>query len=197
MSACDTRPPAAASLDSDPGPWTEDDLLALDGPLHQFELIDGSLWVTPKPNRRRNDIAAALLTSLRPAVLAAGLRVRLAAGLRLSRGRVVCPGLLIEKESVDLAFGDPSAVLLAGEVTAPGVAAYTRHFKMQLYAEAGIPWFLLAEPDFAGYRAVSLRLFQLHGKQYAQVAEAAPGETLRFDAPVVPISLDTRFLIDF
>ncbi|GAA4945768.1 Uma2 family endonuclease [Actinoplanes utahensis] len=196
MSACDTRPLAEVSLDSHPGPWSEADLLALSGPLHHIELIDGSLWVTPRPNRRRNDIAAALLTALRPGAQSTGVRVRLAAGLRLSRGRIVCPDLVIERDSGDLDFGDPAGVLLAGEVTGPGVTAFDRGFKTQLYAEAGIPWFLLAEPDLADYRAVTLHLFQLRGKQYSPVAAAAPGEILTFDSPV-PMSLDTGFLIDF
>ncbi|MDI6100878.1 Uma2 family endonuclease [Actinoplanes sp. NEAU-A12] len=184
------------SLDGHSGPWTEEEFLALDESFNKIELIDGSLWVTPEPNRRHNDIASALSTLLRPPALTAGLRVRTTVSVRLAPRRIVSPDLVIEREPSDLVFGDVSGVVLTCEVTSPSNAAYDQSLKMQVYAEAGIPWHLLAEPDFGDYRSVSLHLFQLRDKQYAKAATAKHGETL-ISADPIPMSLSTNFLIDF
>jgi Uma2 family endonuclease len=86
--------------------------------------------------------------------------------------------------------------LLVAEITSPGDAAYDRETKKRLYAEAGIEWYLLVEPDFIDYESVTLRLFRLEGHAYAEHAVAKPGETLVSDQPF-SIALNTDALVDF
>ena len=64
---------SVAALDY-PEPWTEAEYFALGETRNRIELIDGGLWVSPAPNRPHQDISFLLLTAIRPATRAAGLR---------------------------------------------------------------------------------------------------------------------------
>ena len=64
---------SVAALDH-PEPWTEAEYFALGETRNRIELIDGGLWVSPAPNRPHQDISFLLLTAIRPATRAAGLR---------------------------------------------------------------------------------------------------------------------------
>ena len=66
--------------------------------------------------------------------------------------------------------------------------AADRVVTMQLYALAGIRWYLLAQVE-----PVELRLFRLDGRYYVEHALAAKGEALRLTEPF-PAALDTTLL---
>ena len=66
--------------------------------------------------------------------------------------------------------------------------AADRVVTMQLYALAGIRWYLLAQVE-----PVELRLFRLDGRYYVEHAVAAKGEALRLTEPF-PAALDTTLL---
>ena len=59
------------------------------------------------------------------------------------------------------------------------------------YAEAGIPWYLIIDPD-----ALTLSLHQLDDTHYRESATGKPGMPLRMDAPVKvdidPVTLLSR-----
>jgi Uma2 family endonuclease len=61
--------------------------------------------------------------------------------------------------------------------------------KMHYYAEAGIEWYLLVDPDTR-----ALNLYRLEGKQYREYATGKPGMPLRMDAPVM-VELDPDELL--
>jgi hypothetical protein len=60
---------------------------------------------------------------------------------------------------------------------------------MRYYADAGIPWYLLAEP-----RTATFTRYKLEGSEYSVHATAAPGELLELTDPV-DVSIDPADLL--
>jgi Uma2 family endonuclease len=46
------------------GPWTHDDLLTIDDEVHRFEVVDGSLVVSPPPPAFHQRVARRLFVQL-------------------------------------------------------------------------------------------------------------------------------------
>jgi Uma2 family endonuclease len=162
-------------------PWTEEEFLALGETPDRVELFDGSLLVSPAPTPIHQLISTNLTFALRAAAREAGLRVYPAVNLRLRRDRIPIPDLVLTRP-IDVwnLVVDASSVVLVCEIISPSNAATDRVLKMHHYAEAGIQWYLLTDPDTR-----VLDLYRLEGKQYKQYATGKPGTPLRMDAPVV------------
>ncbi|WP_043511268.1 MULTISPECIES: Uma2 family endonuclease [unclassified Actinoplanes] len=176
------------------GPWSEDDYLALGETDHRIELIDGSLWVSPAPNRPHQHISAFLWLALQATARTAGFQVLLTTNLRLATGRILIPDLVVDNGPPLEIVGEATDAVLVCEITSPSNATSDRILKRALYAEAGVPWYLLVEPDFSDYASLTLRLFRLTGREYVEHALAKQGETLRSRLPF-PISISTDDLI--
>lgn len=161
-------------------PWTEEEYLALGETSDRVELFDGSLFVSPAPTFRHQTIARRLANQLDQAAALAGLGVFEAVNIRLKPGRVAIPDVVIIRASdTDLLVGEAANVRLIAEITSPHNAATDRVLKMHYYAVAGIPWYLLVDPE-----PTTLTLFRLDGDQYVTHGTAGPGEVLRLSEPV-------------
>jgi Uma2 family endonuclease len=99
--------------------------------------------------------------------------------------------VIAEPVDPDASVADASVVRLICEIVSASNPAADRVLKMQLYAEAGIPWYLLVEQDG---KSVLLRLFRLDGDHYTEHAAGAPGIPLEMDLPIA-VSLDPGTLL--
>ncbi|MFC4071039.1 Uma2 family endonuclease [Actinoplanes subglobosus] len=182
------------SLDDHTGPWTEDEFLALDAMNYRIELLDGSLWVTPRPNAPHQDISGRLYATLLPAGDTSGLRVRQDVDVRLAAGRLAQSDLIVSRGPRVVTVAEASDVLLVCEITSPGTATMDRLVKKELYAAAKIKWYLLIEPEMTAYESVTLHLFRLAANGYQTYAVAEGDETLTIDEPF-PISITGNRLL--
>jgi Uma2 family endonuclease len=110
--------------------------------------------------------------------------------LRLRTGRVLIPDLIVTTD-LDQATFDAGEVMLVDEVISPSNAVTDRVLKPALYAAAGIPWYLIAEPLNDG---VDLMFYRLEGDNYVEHAVAKGNEVLRISEPL-PAELDPAALL--
>jgi Uma2 family endonuclease len=175
-------------------PWTEEDYLALGETRDRVELFDGSLLVSPAPTPKHQTISVRLYMAIEAAVNDAGLEVYEAINIRLRPGRIPIPDLaVVEPIDPEIAVVDVASVQLVAEIVSPSNPGSDRLLKMGYYAEAGIPWYLLIEPEEPPLHLV-LRLFRLATDKYIQHALAVPGTPLTITEPF-ELELDPAVLV--
>ena len=178
-----------------PLPWgavlTEDDLATMPDDGHRYELLDGTLLVTPAPNVNHQQCVGALFALLRSArqsghtVLVAPLDVR------LSRVTVLEPDVLVAR-TADLTparlEGPP---LLAVEVLSPSTRRIDLGTKRLAYEAAGVPAYWLVDPDVP-----SLTVLELDAGGYAERATVTGDEAFHATFPFAVTVVPARLLDD-
>jgi Uma2 family endonuclease len=182
---------SVASLEPHFGPWTEQEYLALGETTQRIELLDGNLIVSPAPSKRHQTISLRLANAIDAAAGPSGLAVFEAVNVRLRPERIKIPDLVVADTDDEGAVVEADEVRLICEIVSPTSAAQDRLIKMQLYAAAGIPWYLLVEQDG---RTLTLRLFRLDGDHYLEHAVAKSGEPLQITEPI-RLTLDPATLL--
>lgn len=171
-------------------PLTADDLDAIPHDGHRYELIDGTLIVTPAPSWRHQRAVARLLKALMDAA-ADGLEVLAAPfDVRLADDTVLQPDVLVCRVS-DLAQHNlPTAPLLAIEVLSPSTRLVDLSLKRARYEAAGCSSYWAVDPT-----APSLTAWELRDGAYVEVASVTAAELFTAAHPF-PIALAPQSLVD-
>jgi Uma2 family endonuclease len=170
-------------------PFTVDDLDHFPSDGNRYELIEGSLHVTPAPIRIHQRIVGNTMALLRAAcpprleVLAAPFDVRLGPATQVQPDLIVLP---VDAPAEKRLEGPP---LLAVEVLSPSTRAYDLGSKHLVYREAGVGAYWVVDPEVP-----SVTAWRWVGDD-EQVATAEGHEATTFDWPYPVTVTPARLLL--
>lgn len=163
------------------GGWTTDDLDELPETTRHFELLDGSLIVSPSPTNVHQTLAmrlGVLLGDLSPEPF----EVTQSVEVRISRQRSFIPDVLIvtrEAGSRSTCLFQPHDVVTAMEIVSPTSRSLDAVTKPALYAEAGIPFYWRIETD----PAITIHTHRLDATAGVYVLTGSYDGTVTTDEP--------------
>jgi Uma2 family endonuclease len=153
----------------------------------KYEIIDGSLHVSPAPIDNHNDVCVGLVIALR-AAKPAGWRVLHDVGVRCGSDSNFIPDFAALKPDTisGVNWHDAKDFGLVGEVESPSTRRYDRSMKAEKYAAAGIPSYWRVELNVDG---PTLHVHELAGDRYDLAASVKSGDTWEATLPF-PVVLD-------
>lgn len=169
-------------------PLSEDDLADVPDDGRRYELVNGTLVVTPAPNVRHQTCVTAIWLLLHSA-RTAGHRVFVAPlDVRLSDTTVLQPDVFVARASDLTEARLEAAPLLAVEVLSPSTRLVDLGTKRLVFEAAGVPAYWLVDPEVP-----RLTVLELDGGRYAERASVAGDDpytaTHPFRVTVVPARL--------
>jgi Uma2 family endonuclease len=169
------------------GRWTEPDLHLFPQDGHRYEIVDGSLHVTPPPQDKAHEtVVETMVTTLRAAA-PPDWWVCDRLGIKIDTSNLVPDVTVLRPQSSGAIWVDPADVALVVEVESPETRRYDRLLKPAVYAYAGIPAYWRVEPG------VALTVYTLDGTAYRRVKRVEDAEQVKLDAPYpVRVSLFLR-----
>lgn len=172
MAAPAETAPAEYLLPRHVGPWSLDDVLSLpEDNSQRVELVDGMLLVSPLGSYRHQQLVFDAAAALR-AACPDHLQTTIELNVLLSSGRLVIPDFTIVKPREAGAMFPVSDVVLVGEVFSPSTRLNDAGLKRSLYANAGIRYYLLVDPEPG---VVEATLLELRGDSYVEIATSEDG----------------------
>ncbi len=169
---------------------TRDDLAAMPDDGHRYELIDGTLIVTPAPGFDHQSVVGELHLILRAACLE-GLKVLLAPfDVVLTKKTVLQPDLLVARRSDFTARDLPTSPLLAVEILSPSTRHIDLGLKRSRYEAAGCPSYWVIDPA-----TPSITAWELVDGRYELAGEATGDDALRLTKPY-PVEVVPARLLD-
>jgi Uma2 family endonuclease len=171
---------------------TYSDYAALPDDGRRYELHWGELSVTPAPGTRHQGAIVNLIALLHEHVKSRGLGKIFVAPTDciLSNVTVVQPDVLYiatDRLAIISERGIEGAPTLVVEVLSPSTAPLDRGRKMKLYAEHGVPYYWIVDPE-----SRSVEAYTLTGTAYALAGRVVgePGALPPFgDLPIAPVSI--------
>ena len=139
----------------------------------------------PSQFLRAHEITWLLANQLSAVTRFTGLQTVQGLALRINDSETVIPGVVIRRP------GRATEATLVADVVSPAVSATDR---ARQYAEAGIEWYLVAEPDFTLRPSVALHLLRRDGTAYRRHTSARFGQSLTSQQPF-PLIISTARLI--
>ena len=166
---------------------TELDRMPDDG--RRYELLEGALFVSPRPGMPHQIVAGELFLVLRLAC-PEGLRVVPEPAVQLSADTEFDPDIVVVgSDQVDAAKVTQPPLLVV-EVRSPSTALVDLNRKKTAYERFGVPSYWIVVPDPA---VPELITFDLRGGRYAETGHVTGSNTLRtiqpFPVEVVPARL--------
>jgi Uma2 family endonuclease len=128
------------------GPWTEPDLHLFPQDGHRYEIVDGSLHVTPPLGCSHEAVVRAVVTTLRRAA-PEDWWVCARLGIDAGGSSLVPDVTVLRPQSSGAIWADPADVALVVEVETETSRRYDRLLKPALYADAGISAYWRIEPE--------------------------------------------------
>ena len=157
---------------------TREDLETMPDDGRRYELIDGTLIVTPAPSRSHQRIVVELLVALHKAC-PDDLEVFVAPfDVAVAPDTVMQPDLLVARKSDSTPRDLPVAPLLAVEVLSPSTRRVDLTLKRSRYEAAGCASYWVVDPD-----EPSLTAWQLENGRYVDIAAVAGDQTFSAALP--------------
>jgi len=167
---------------------TYSDYAALPDDGRRYELHHGELSVTPAPGTRHQGAIVNLITLLNEHVRSRGLGRAFVAPTDciLSNVTVVQPDVLYiatDRLTIISERGIEGAPTLVVEVLSPSTARLDRDRKMKLYAEHGVPYYWIVDPESRSVEAYTLTgaAYALAGRVAGEPAALPPFSDLTVD----------------
>lgn len=157
------------------GHWTEPDLHLFPQDGHRYEIVDGSLHVTPPAGPAHDSAVDEAVIALRSAA-PPDWWVCARLGVEIGGSSLVPDVTVLRPRSAGGIWADPADVALVVEVESPETSRYDRLLKPAVYASAGIPAFWRVEPG------VALTVHVLDGTAYRET-QRVEGAEVKLDAP--------------
>jgi Uma2 family endonuclease len=168
-------------------PFTVDDLERMPEDGRRYELIDGTLIVSPAPNMPHQRVASVLGMLLEGACPDDLVVFAAPVNIRFSFRSAVEPDVVVARAADSTGVRLTQMPLLVAEVLSPDSVLRDLNLKKAAYERFGIPSYWVVDPDVD---QPSLRAFELDGGSYVQVADVTGGEMFKahkpFSVEIVP-----------
>jgi Uma2 family endonuclease len=170
-------------------PFAVDDLDRMPDDGHRYELLDGTLIVSPAPGAPHQR-ASAVLTHILELACPEELVVFPNVGVRIGANSALEPDAVVARPADVSGARLVRPPLLAVEILSPDSALRDLNLKKAAYERFGVPSYWVIDPDLD---QPSLRAFELAGGTYTEVAQVTGDEAFRarrpFTVHVVPSRL--------
>ncbi|MFE0593963.1 Uma2 family endonuclease [Micromonospora echinospora] len=161
--------------------WREEDLRGLPEDGNRYEIVDGSLHVTPPAEDDHHELADDIRMALRQAA-PEGWRVIREIGVRVPGGNLI-PDVTVLRPGTPRGrrWAEPADVAFVVEVESPSSRRHDRFTKPALYAEAGTPAYWRVERGDFG--PVVHRYELAKGDHYRLVGTVGPDDPVTVTEP--------------
>jgi Uma2 family endonuclease len=160
-------------------PFTVSDLDRMPDDGHRYELLDGSLIVSPAPGLPHQRVAAVLVVLLELAC-PEELVVFPNVGVRIGSRSALEPDVVVARAADANGTRLAKPPLLVAEVLSPDSALRDLNLKKAAYERFGIPSYWVIDPDL---KQPSIQAFRLVGGQYRDEAHITGDAAFRAERP--------------